>query len=92
MSPRLDHYVSFISRMCVIMHNLGVKTNKIEELKNVAATKIECELNERAISPPRDKSRYPQEVIAFLYRLEMFARNFAALRQYDHPRYVSPTL
>ena len=56
--------------MCVIMHNLnhdlGVKASKIEELKNMAANKIEYELNERAISPPRDKSRYQQEVITFL--------------------------
>ena len=43
------------------------------------AVKIVCELNERAVRAPRDKSRYGSETVNFLFRLEVFSRNFAAL-------------
>ena len=48
----------------------------------MVARKIECELNDRAINPPRDTSRYQKEVGTFIWRLEAFAKNFAELRQF----------
>ena len=34
-SPRLDHYVCFASRMFIILQLLGAKASKIKELKMV---------------------------------------------------------
>ena len=61
-SHRLDHYVAFVARMCSILKKLGVEDSRIEEAKDMVARKIECELNDRAINPPRDTSRYQKEV------------------------------
>ena len=69
--------------MCTILKKLGVEDSRIEEAKDMVARKIECELNERAINPPRDTSRYQKEVGTFIWRLEAFAKNFAELRQFD---------
>ena len=54
-SHRLDHYVAFVARMCSILKKLGVEDSRIEEAKDMVARKIECqcELNDRAINPPR---------------------------------------
>ena len=82
-SHRLDHYVAFVARMCTILKKLGVEDSRIEEAKDMVARKIECELNERAINPPRDTARYQKEVGTFIWRLEAFAKNFAELRQFD---------
>ena len=77
---------------------------ELDRLASIAGENLKQNLEERitALREELEKkhqdemtamqSRYQQETITFLYRLEMFARNFAALRQYDHPRYVSPTL
>ena len=49
---------------CSILKKLpvGVEDSRIEEAKDMVARKIECELNDRAINPPRDTSRYQKEV------------------------------
>ena len=81
---------------CSILKKLpvGVEDSRIEEAKDMVARKIECELNDRAINPPRDTSRYQKEVGTFIWRLETFAKNFAELRQFgagararDHDRH-----
>ena len=47
---------------CSILKKLGVEDSRIEEAKDMVARKIECELNDRAINPPRDTSRYQKAV------------------------------